>query len=108
MSHIPYPTAIGSLMYAQTCTRPDISPTVGMFGRYQTYPSIDHWKAAKKPMRYFQGTKDLMLTYRHKDHLEVIGYTVSDFTGCLDSMKSIFEYIFILVEGAMSWKSVKQ
>ena len=72
-------------MYAQTCTRPDISFAVGMLGRYQSNPGLDHWKAAKKVLRYLQGTKDHMLTYKRSDHLEVIGYTDSDFAGCVDT-----------------------
>ena len=72
MSHIPYASAVGSLMYAQTCMWPNICFTVGMHGRYQSNPSIGHWKGTKKVIRYLQGTEDLMLTYRHIDHLEVI------------------------------------
>jgi len=34
MENIPYASVVGSLMYAQTCTRPDISFAVGMLGRY--------------------------------------------------------------------------
>jgi hypothetical protein len=79
MERIPYASAVGSLMYAQTCTRPDISFAVGMLGRYQSNPGMDHWKAAKKVMRYLQGTKDYMLTFKRSDHLEVIGYSDSDF-----------------------------
>ena len=52
MKKIPYASAVGSLMYAQTCTRPDISFVVGMLGRYQSDPRFKHWKAAKKVMRY--------------------------------------------------------
>jgi hypothetical protein len=75
-------------MYAQVCTRPDIAFVVGMFGRYQTDPGMDHWKAAKKVLRYLQGTKNYMLTFRKSDNLEVIGYSDSDFSGCVDSKKS--------------------
>ena len=32
MKKIPYASAVGSLMYAQTCTRPDINFIVGMLG----------------------------------------------------------------------------
>ena len=81
MERIPYASAVGSLMYAQTCTRPDISFAVGMLGRYQINPGLEHWKAAKKVMRYLQGTKDYMLTFRRSDNLEVIGYSDSDFAG---------------------------
>ncbi|XP_074318039.1 uncharacterized protein LOC141654823 [Silene latifolia] len=33
---------------------------------------MDYWKVAKKVLRYLQGTKEPMLTYRRSDHLEVI------------------------------------
>ena len=95
-------------MYLQTCTRPDISFAVGMLGRYQSNPGIDHWKAAKKVLWYLQGTKDYMLMYRRSNHLEVIGYSDSDFAGCIDSRKSTFGYLFLLGEGAISWKSAKE
>ena len=108
MERIPYASAVGSLMYAQTCTRPDISFAVGMLGRYQSNPGMDHWKAAKKVMRYLKGTKEYMLTFRRSDHLEVIGYSDSDFAGCIDSRKSTFGYLFLLAGGAISWKSAKQ
>ena len=94
-------------MYLQTCTRPDISFAVGMLGRYQSNPGIDHWKAAKKVLRYLQGTKDYMLTLRRSDQLEVLRYSDSYFTGCVDSRKSTFGYLFLLEKGAISWKSPK-
>jgi len=34
MENIPYAFVVGSLMYVQTCTRPDISFAVDMLGRY--------------------------------------------------------------------------
>ncbi|WVZ16815.1 hypothetical protein V8G54_009797 [Vigna mungo] len=108
MESIPYASVVGSLMYAQTCTRPDINFAVGMLGRYQSNPGMDHWKAAKKVLRYLQGTKEYMLTYRKSDHLEVIGYSDSDYAGCVDSRKSTFGYVYLLAGGAISWKSAKQ
>ena len=106
MENILYASVVGSLMYAQTCTRPDINFTVGMLGRYQSNPGLEHWKAAKKVLRYLQGTK--MLTYRKSDHLEVIDYTDSDFASCVDTRKSTFGYVYLLAGGAISWKSAKQ
>ncbi|XP_075092034.1 uncharacterized protein LOC142172152 [Nicotiana tabacum] len=99
----------GSLMYAQTCTRPDISFAVGMLGRYQSNPGIDHWKAAKNVLRYLKGTKDYMLMYRISKHLEVVGYSDSDFAGCIDIRKSMnLKNHVARDEGAISWKSAKQ
>ena len=59
-------------------------------------------------MRYLQGTKDYLLTFKRSDNLEVIGYSDSDFAGCIDSQKSTFGYLFMLAGGAISWKSSKQ
>ena len=95
-------------MYAQTCTRPDISFVVGMLGRYQSIPRMDHWKATKKVMRYLRGTKEYMLTFKRSDNLEVISYVDSDFAGCVDSRKSTFGYVYLLAGAAISWKSAKQ
>ena len=64
MKNIPYASVVGCLMYAQTCIQPDISFAVGMLGRYQSNPGVYHWKAAKKVLRYLQGTKEHMLTYK--------------------------------------------
>ena len=51
MQQIPYVSTIGSLMYAQVCTRSDIAYIVGMLGRYLSNPEKDHWIAAKRVMR---------------------------------------------------------
>ena len=42
MRTIPYASAIESLMYAQVCTRPDLSFVTGVLGRYQSNPGIEH------------------------------------------------------------------
>jgi len=108
MKNIPYASAVGSLMYAQVCTRPDIAFVLEMLGRYQSNPGLDHWRAAKKVMRYLQGTKDYMLMYKRTDNLDVIGYSDSDFASCIDSRKSTSGYIFLMAGGAVSWRSAKQ
>ena len=108
MQKIPYASAVGSLMYAQVCTRPDIAYIVGVLGRYLSNPGMDHWKAAKRVMRYLKRTKYYMLTYKRSDQLEITGYSDSDFAGCLDSLRSTSGYIFMLAGGAVSWRSAKQ
>ncbi|RVW19330.1 Retrovirus-related Pol polyprotein from transposon TNT 1-94 [Vitis vinifera] len=108
MQKIPYASAVGSLMYAQVCTRPDIAYIVGMLGRYLSNPGMYHWRAAKRVMRYLQRTKEYMLTYRRLDQLELIGYSDSDFVGCQDSRRSTLGYIYLLAGGAISWRSAKQ
>ena len=108
MDKILYASAVGSIMYAQVYTRLDIAYVVGMLGRYQSNPGIDHWKAVKKVLCYLQGTKDYMLTYKRTNNLEIIGYSDFDYAGCKDTRKSTSGYIFMLSNGPISWKSHKQ
>ncbi|KAL5553642.1 hypothetical protein UlMin_041043 [Ulmus minor] len=105
---VPYSSMVGSLMYAQVCTRPDIAFVVSVLGRYLSDPGTSHWQAAKKVLRYLQGTKDHMLTYRRTNNLDIIGFCDADFGGCVDDKKSTTGYIFMMARGAVSWKSVKQ
>ena len=58
-------------------------------------------------LRYLQGTKDHMLTYRRSDHLDVIRYSDSDYADCVDTRKFTFGYLFLLAGEEISWKSVK-
>ena len=104
MQKIPYASVVGSLMYAQVCTRPDIAYIVGMLGRYLSNPGLDHWIAAKRVMRYLQKTKHYMLTYRKSDQLEITGYSDSDFAGCQDSRRSTSGYVYLLAGGAIFGK----
>ncbi|TKC11879.1 hypothetical protein FA727_23680, partial [Robertmurraya kyonggiensis] len=108
MKAVPYSSALGSLSYAQTCTRPDLAFVTNVLSRYQEEPGIEHWKLVKKAFRYVQGTKGLMLTYRRSDSLEIKGYADADYAGDEDDRKSTTGYIFMLAEGAISWRSSKQ
>ena len=108
MKNISYASIVGSLMYVQVCTRLDITYAVRMLGRYQSNSSLKQWRAAKKVMQYLQKTRDYKLTYRRYDHLDMIGYSNSNFANCFDFRKSTSKYVFLLVEGVISWRSVKQ
>ena len=47
MSKVPYASAVGSLMYAMVCTRPDIAHAVGVVSRYMSHPGLEHWNTIK-------------------------------------------------------------
>ena len=79
-----------------------------MLGSYQSNQSVDHWRATKKVMRYLQGTMDYKLMYRRVDNLEVIETSDVNFDGYDDSQKSMFSYIFMLADGAISWRRARR
>ena len=95
MRRVSYASAVGSLMYAMLCTRPDICFVIGMVSIYQSNPGPMHWTAVKHIFKYLWRTKDYMLTNR-ADDLAPLAYTDSDFQSNTDARKSTSGYVFIL------------
>ncbi|KAG8477010.1 hypothetical protein CXB51_030151 [Gossypium anomalum] len=107
MSHVPYSSAVGSLMYAMVCSRPDLSYAVSAVSRYMANPRKEHWKAVQWVLRYLRGTTDVCLQFgRTKDG--VIGYVDADFVGDLDRRRSLTGYVFTIGGCAISWKATLQ
>ena len=44
MNEISYASAVGSIMYAMLCTKPDVAYALGIASRFQADPRKDHWK----------------------------------------------------------------
>jgi hypothetical protein len=63
MSRVPYASAIGSIMYAMLCTRPDVSYAWSVTSRYQANPGMKHWNAAMNILKFLRRTKDMFLIY---------------------------------------------
>ncbi|KAL0405228.1 UNVERIFIED_CONTAM: Retrovirus-related Pol polyprotein from transposon TNT 1-94 [Sesamum latifolium] len=108
MSKIPYASAIGSIMYAIVCTRPDVSCALSMTSRFQSCLGNDHWTTVKNILKYLNRTKDYLLTYGGDYELCVKGHTYANFQTDKVDYRSQSGYVFILNGGAISWKSSKQ
>src|SRR3989337_3312375 len=108
MKVIPYASAIGSIMYAMLCTRPDVYLAISLAGRYQSNSGVDHWTAVKNILKYLKMTKDMFLVYGGDKELVVNGYVDASFDTDLDDSKSQTGYVYILNGGAVSWCSCKQ
>nr|GEV71957.1 retrotransposon protein, putative, Ty1-copia subclass [Tanacetum cinerariifolium] len=80
MQNIPYTLVVGSIMYDVRCTRPDVAFTQNMTSRFQQIPGKEHGTAVKNILKYLRNTKDMFLT----------------------------GYVFVLIGGAVDWKSTKQ
>ncbi|GKE73989.1 zinc finger, CCHC-type containing protein [Tanacetum coccineum] len=48
VSQLEYSRVIGCLMYAMTCTRPDIAFVAGKLSMYTSNPSTQHWQAIQQ------------------------------------------------------------
>ncbi|KAG8480706.1 hypothetical protein CXB51_025391 [Gossypium anomalum] len=107
MSHVPYSSAVGSLMYAMVCSRPDLSYAVSAVSRYMVNPNKEHWKAVQWILRYLRGTTDVCLQFGRTED-GVIGYVDADFAGDLDRRISLTGYVFTIGGCAISWKATLQ
>ena len=108
MSRVPYASAVGSIMYAMTCTRPDVSYALSLVSRYQGNPGKAHWIAVKNILKYLRRTKNMVLVLGGSDELKVSGYTDASFQTDRDSGRSQSGWVFLLNGGAVTWKSSKQ
>jgi ATP-binding cassette subfamily B (MDR/TAP) protein 1 len=104
MERVPYASAIGSLMYAMVCTRPDIAHAVGVVSRYMSNPGKQHWEAVKWILRYLKGTVDHAICFEGSS-TTLHGYVDSDLAGDFDSSRSTTGYVYTLGGTAVSWMS---
>jgi hypothetical protein len=82
-----YRQLIGSLMYLVN-TRPDICFAVNTLSQFMVEPRRVHWVAAKHVLRYLCGTVDYGLDYLRGDGVRLVGYTDSNWAGCVGDRKS--------------------
>ena len=101
MENVPYASAVGSLMYAMVCTRPDIAHAVSIVSRFLANPGELHWEAIVWIMRYLRGTLGYKICFGGKE-LTLVGYTDLDMAGDLDSSKSTSGFLFTYAGGAIS------
>ena len=102
-----YRSLVGSLLYL-TSTRPNIIFDASLLSRYMQSPTLNHMGAAKKVLRYLQGTLDYEILYQPMKDSKLVGFSDSDWAGCLDDIRSTSSYVFSLGSGICSWSSKKQ
>ena len=104
MSKVSYALAIGSLIYAMVCTRPDIAHVVGVVSRYMSRPEKQHWEAVKWILRYLRGSTNTCL-YFIGASLKLQGYVDADLASDIDSRNSTTKFVFTLGGTTISWAS---
>ena len=106
-----YRGIVGSLIYAMTCTRPDISWIVSKLSQTLANPKAEDLVAAKHVLRYLKGTVDYELCYKkNEEDLNLIGFSDADWASSVEDRRSTTGYCFSLTKQgpAISWKSKKQ
>ncbi|KAH9651886.1 retrovirus-related pol polyprotein from transposon RE1 [Citrus sinensis] len=105
-----YRSIVGGLQYL-VLTRPYIAYSVHKLSQYLSSPTIQHWLACKKVLRYLQATITHGLYLQQGGSLEVTGlngYSDADWACDIDDRKSIGAYCIYLGNNLISWSSKKQ
>jgi len=102
-----YRGLIGSLLYL-TAIRLDIMFVVCLCARYQSDPKESHYNAAKRILKYLQGTKDVGLWYSNNVSLNLTSFTDLDFVGCKIDRKITSGTCHMLGSSLISWHCKKQ
>lgn len=103
-----YQSAVGSLLYLATKTRPDITFAVCNVARYCSKPTTKHWSAVKRILRYIKGTDQLGIVYNRQDSNNCVGFADADWAGDKNDRKSTSGFCFKLGSGLISWRTNKQ
>jgi transposase InsO family protein len=108
MDDKPYRSVLGSVMWGQLATRPDLSFAVSLLTRFQANPGIEHWNALIHVIGYINNTIDYGLTYSRDADLSPSAFVDADYGGCKDTRRSTSGYVFTMSGGAVSWSSKRQ
>ena len=107
-----YREIVGSLIYAMTCTRPDLCWIVTVLSQHLSDPNDDMCVAVKHVLRYLKGWPTLsyeLCFQKCTDGLKLTGFSDASQGSSVDR-KSVTGYCFALNQNGplISWKSKKQ
>ncbi|GKB36822.1 retrotransposon protein, putative, ty1-copia subclass [Tanacetum coccineum] len=98
MQNVPYASAVGSIMYAVRCTRPNVAFAQNITSWFSQNPGKSHWTTVKNILKYLRNIKDMFLVYSGnlEAELRVDCYCNAGFETDIDDMKSLIGYVFVL------------
>uniref|UniRef100_A0A803QGW3 Uncharacterized protein n=1 Tax=Cannabis sativa TaxID=3483 RepID=A0A803QGW3_CANSA len=85
-----------------------IAYSVNKLSQYLKSPTVKHWNACKRILRYIKGTPHLGLHFRPSTLLSLEGYSDADWASSLDDRKSTSGFCVFLGGNLINWSSRKQ
>ena len=102
-----YRSIVGTLQYL-TLTRPDIAFPVNKVCQFLHAPTIVHWAAVKRILRYLKQSTKIGLKICKSKSMLVTGFFDADWAGSLDDRKSTGGFAIFLGSNLISWSARKQ
>ena len=78
----PYHPILGSVIWGQLATCPDLSFVVSLLSHFQANPGVDHWNALIHVVGYIKNMIDYGLTYSRDTDLSPVAFVDTDYGGC--------------------------
>ena len=102
-----YGSAVGSLLYAASMTRSDLSYALSMVSRYCSNSDFTHVAALLRIFRYVQGTLDHGIGYEPGQNF-FHGYSDADWINSVDDRRFHGGFIFFFADDPVSWYFKRQ
>lgn len=102
-----YRSIVDSLQYI-SLTRSDVSSAINKVCQFLQRPTVNHWAAVKRILRYLKQTLYHGLFLRRQSSPQLHAYSDANWDGCPDDRRSTGGYCIYLISNLSSWSSHKQ
>lgn len=106
--NVPYRELVGSLMYLATNSRPDIAFALSYASQHMENPSMMHWNALKRILRYLKGTLGFGIKFSRDFDVRLSVFSDADYAGDIKTRRSHTGFVLMLGSTPISWCSQKQ
>jgi hypothetical protein len=105
--HTLFRSTVGALQYL-SITRPDIAFIVNKLSQFMHKPTLTHWQAVKRLVRYLKDTIKFGLQIFRSSSTALQAFSDADWAGDKDDRRSIGSFCVFLGKNLISWNCRKQ
>ncbi|MBW0461525.1 hypothetical protein O181_001240 [Austropuccinia psidii MF-1] len=105
---VNYRSAIGSINYLSTATRPELCFAVSSLSQYLENPGVKHWHAFLHVLWYLKGSLNVGLKYKKNGAQGISAWSDADWGNCCSTRRSVTGYLATFHGGLALWKTRKQ
>ena len=98
-----FPSVVGSLLWLNLQTRPDITQALNQLTRHVSDPCAGHITAVKHLLRFLNGTRNLGITYSNSGNSIPQIYSDATWASDIYTQRSVQAYVVLLYGAAVSW-----
>ncbi|MBW0466972.1 hypothetical protein O181_006687 [Austropuccinia psidii MF-1] len=106
--NVNFRSAVGSINYLSTATRPDLCFAVSSLSQFLETPSFTHWQSFLHMLRYLKGTQNIGLLYVRNMKKEIVAYSDADWGNCSVTQRSVTGYLTTFHQCLALMKTRKQ